>query len=198
MGQVVAEDLKQILGDLDVAEGWLIGGELRGASIPMSVTSEQAEIRVSVVVEAKLLRTLAGLLLGDENAPAAALEDMLREIANTAGGAVKRAASEEKVTVTTGLPINEARGLTRNEMTRCWTARINGERAQLGIIGEVHRRKNERLPVSKLQEGMVLSHDLRNDAGALIMPAGTRLTATTVTRMAGILGSRFVVEITAP
>jgi CheY-like chemotaxis protein len=197
MGPVIGTDLKGIFGDLAISEGWQVSGALRGASIPMSVVSERAEIRVSVVVEAQALRALAGIVLGDEDASPAALDDLLREVANTAGGAVKRAAALEKVAITIGLPINEARGPTSTEMTRCWTARIVSNKAQLGIIGEIHRARNERIPVSKLEEGMVLIRDVRNDAGALVMAAGTRLTATTVTRMSGMLGERFVVEVTA-
>jgi CheY-like chemotaxis protein len=198
MGELVGADLSQLIGELEVVEGWLMVGELRGACVPMSVPSEQAELRVSIVVEAKLVRTLAGMLLGDEGAPAAALDDMMREIANTAGGAVKRAALSDKLMVTTGLPVNEARGATRNEMTRCWTARIPGTETQLGIIGEVHKRTNQRLPMTKLQENMVLSRDVRNESGALVMTAGTRLTSTTIERLSGMLGARFVVDVTAP
>jgi CheY-like chemotaxis protein len=197
MGALVGADLSQLIGELEIVEGWLMAGELRGACVPMSVPSEQAELRVSIVVEAKLVRTLAGMLLGDESAPATALDDMMREIANTAGGAVKRAALADKLMVTTGLPVNEARGATRNEMTRCWTARIPGTETQLGIIGEVHKRTNQRLPMAKLEENMVLSCDVRNESGALVMTAGTRLTSTTIDRLVGMLGSRFVVDVTA-
>lgn len=198
MGTIVGEDLGQVLGPVTVTEGWQMIGEMRGARIPMSIASEQAEIRVSIVVEAKLLRTLAGLLLGDENSPDAALEDMLREIANTAGGAVKRAAEQENVEVTTGLPVNEGGEVTKNEMTRAWTAVIDGSDTHVGIIGEICKRANQRLPLSRAMEGMVITHDLRNDAGALLMPAGTRLTATAVARMVARLGPRFVVDVTVP
>jgi CheY-like chemotaxis protein len=198
MGAIVGEDLGQVLGPVTVTDGWQMTGEMRGARIPMSIASEEAEIRVSVVVEAKLLKTLAALLLGDENAPDAALEDMLREIANTAGGAVKRAAALEQVEITTGLPVNEGGEVTKNEMTRTWTAVIDGSKAQVGIIGEICKRANQRVPLSRAMEGMVITHDLRNDSGALLMPAGTRLTATAVARMVARLGPRFVVDVTVP
>ncbi len=69
MGRIIGEELKGIFGPLEVGEGWLVSGELRGACIPMSVVSEQAEIRVSIVVEAKVLRGLAALVLGEVDAP---------------------------------------------------------------------------------------------------------------------------------
>jgi CheY-like chemotaxis protein len=195
MGGIVGKDLSALAGPLHVAEGFLVSGDLHGASIPMSIASERAEIRVSVVVERRLVKSLAGLLLCDENPSEDAVKDMIREIANTAGGAVKRAAELEQLQLTTGLPVDEARGVTRREMTRCWTATIEGTQAQIGIIGEVNRRANQRIPLGKVQEGMVVAHDLRNEAGALIMPAGSRLTLSSVTRMVGLLGPRFVVDV---
>lgn len=196
MGHVVARELSDMVGQLEVSEGWLVSGELRGACIPMTIASENAEIRISVVIAAPFARSLTATLLGDEAATPEGMVDMLREIANTAGGAVKRAAAQEKLLVTTGLPLNEARGLTRNEFTKCWTAQIVGTETQLGIIGEILKHTTQRVPVAKLQEGMVISRDLRNDAGALVMPAGTRLTANAVSRMGTLLGSRYVVEVT--
>ncbi len=198
MGRFVAADLSELLGALELEESWLVAGELRGASIPMSIASEEAELRVSIVVESSVMSELSMLLLGDAHPSPEALADMLREVANTAGGAVKRAAGEEGITVTTGLPVSASSGPKRNEMTRCWTAKIAGSNAKIGIIGELHKRTNQRVPINGLQEGMVLSHDLRNDAGALLMPAGTRLTATAVSRMMSMLGARHVVDVTTP
>jgi DNA-binding response OmpR family regulator len=195
MGDIVAEDLSTLVGRLTVAEGFLVSGELHGASIPMSIASERAEIRVSIVVEKRLLKTLAGILLCDENSPPDAVRDMIREIANTAGGSVKRAASLEQLAVTTGLPVDQAGGVSRSEMTRCWTATMDGSSAQIGIIGEVNRRANQRVPLSKVHEGMVMGNDLRNQSGALIMPSGTRLTMSSVTRLVGLLGPKFVVDV---
>lgn len=197
LGSIVTEDLAQIVGPLAIQNGWSVNGELRGAFIPMTVASEQAEIRVSIVVEAKLLRTLAGILLGDENAPNESLDDMLREIANTAGGAVKRAAELENVNVTTGLPVNGGATSTQNETTSCWTAVLDsGVQARIGIIGEIRKQKNQRIPLAKAAEGMVITHDLRNESGALILPAGARLTQTSVGRMRQLLGPRFVIDVT--
>jgi CheY-like chemotaxis protein len=194
MGEVVAADLSGMVGPLNVAEGFLVCGELHGASIPMSIPSERAEIRVSVVVEKRFISALAGLLLCDESAPSDALRDMIREIANTAGGSVKRAAELEKIEVTTGLPVDEARAVT-SEISRCWTLTMEGSEARLGVIGEVNRRTNQRVALGQATEGMVMVHDLRSETGALILPAGTRLTATTIARAVGLVGPRFVADV---
>ncbi len=197
MGRVVSADLEQFFGEVEISEQWLVSGELRGASIPMSVTTENAEIRVSIVVQAQVIRQLAGILLGNEDATPPELDDMLRELANTAGGAVKRAADKEGVAVTTGLPVNDAPGPVHNEMTRCWTMRL-ATGGSIGIIGEIHRRSNQRVAAGKLQEGMILTHDVLTAAGATVMPAGTRLTMSAVRRLGSLLDPRTLVDVTLP
>ena len=194
MGALVGADLAGLVGPLQVAEGFLVSGEMHGASIPMSIVGERAEIRVSVVVEKRLLKPLAAILLYDENAPHEAVKDMIREIANTAGGSVKRAAELEKLQVTTGLPVDDTRAVT-SEMTRCWTVTVEGSQARIGIVGEVNRRANQRVALGQAREGMVMAHDLRNESGALIIPSGTRLTESSIARAVGLLGFRFVAEI---
>jgi CheY-like chemotaxis protein len=194
MGELVGVDLQGLIGPLEVAEGFLVSGELHGASIPMSIVSERAEIRVSVVVEKRLLKPLAGILLCDENASHEAVKDMIREIANVAGGSVKRAAELEKLQVTTGLPVDEARSIT-SEMTRCWTVTVAGSHARIGLVGEVNRRTNLRVHLGQAREGMVMAHDLRNETGALILPSGTRLTESSIARAVGLLGARFVADV---
>ncbi|MBK7395712.1 MAG: hypothetical protein IPJ34_05250 [Myxococcales bacterium] len=42
---------------------------------------------------------------------------------------------------------------------------------------------------------MVLARDLKNEAGVLLIPAGTRLTSSTVDRLTKLLGATFLVEV---
>jgi CheY-like chemotaxis protein len=197
LGEIAANDLSGLVGPLHVAEGFVVSGDIDGASIPMSIPGERAEIRVSIVIERKLLAPLAGILLCDENAPPSALQDMLREIVNTAGGAMKRAAELERVQITCGLPVDSTDGAAPGEMARAWTATLDGCSAKIGIVAEVNRRANQRVPIAQVREGMVTAHDLRNDTGALILPAGTRLTTSSVERLSGLLGARFVIDVMA-
>jgi CheY-like chemotaxis protein len=194
MGELVREDLSGLLGPLEVADGFLVSGKLEGASIPMSVAGERAEIRVSILVEECLVPKLAGLLLFDPAAPAAAVKDMIREMANTAGGAVKRSALLENLDITTGIPVDEARAVV-SDMARCWTLTMGGCGARIGLVGEVVRKVNQRMALGDAREGMVVAHDLRTEMGVLIMPAGTRLTASSIERAVGFLGRRFVADV---
>jgi hypothetical protein len=54
---------------------------------------------------------------------------------------------------------------------------------------------DQRVPASSLAEGMVLVHDVRNEGGILLAPAGSRLTSTTAAKLAQMLGPRFTLEV---
>jgi hypothetical protein len=171
--------------------------ELRGATIPMSLADEQLELRVSIVVDAAALQWVKTALLGDPNASTEAADDALRELANTAGGALKRAAFAENVSLTTGLPSTEPFGRPSAAQT-CWTLTLDGSDCRLAVTGEARERKNERVLSSKLTEGMTLAHDVRTEAGILLAPAGSRLTVTTAAKLAKVLGPRAFIEVAPP
>jgi CheY-like chemotaxis protein len=198
MGVVVAEEIGQMLGQsMQVTAGWSpeMTEETFCATLPLSLASVQTEVRVSIAVDAASLPALAGALLGDPGAPRDALEDIVREMANTAGGAVKRMAQTEDITLTIGLPVNEKVVAKEDDTMRCWVARLAEPKISIGVVGEVRRRENQRLAASLLKEGMVVAADLFSDSGALVLRAGTRLSATTAQRVAAILGQRHVVEV---
>jgi hypothetical protein len=56
----------------------------------------------------------------------------------------------------------------------------------------VKPRNPAHLPASHLREGMVLAENLLNDQGGLILPLGTRLTATAVDRLQKLVRTRKV------
>jgi DNA-binding response OmpR family regulator len=192
---VIAHDLAQTIGcplhfkskhqDPDT---WRV----RAGSISMSLTQHQLELRVTVVADNQALAWLAGTLLGDANATAESLSDMLRELANVAAGAVKRSMASERLVVVTGAPTNDV------PVSIDPASSLAGTLTEPGFFAwvvETKRRKNLRVSASKLAEGMVLVSDLRNEAGTLLAPAGTRLTSSAAERVRMILGERFVVEI---
>lgn len=198
MGAVVCEDLVAMLGQCaEPAPGSpkAFARDLRGATITMSLASEHVEIRVSVMAHQPSLKWLGDALLGDANAGDAAIDNVLRELANTAGGAIKRAALPENITLTTGLPTSETTVRFEGAGVQSWTLPLEEGRARLAIIGEIRKRENQRVAASNLREGMVLAHDLRAETGALLVAAGARLTSTSAQRLAQILGPRFFVEV---
>lgn len=198
MADGVARDLSDMVSQsVESTEGWpdKFSGSLRGATLNMSLTSARIEFRLSIIADDSSLRWLAEALLGDPKAQSAEVDDMLRELANTAGGSLKRAALAESVTLTTGIPATNAAARPRREGVRCWSVTIGGGLACLAVVGEVRQHERVCIAASKLREGMVVAEDLRNGVGALLVPAGTRLTATTVARVTETLGPQFVVEV---
>jgi DNA-binding response OmpR family regulator len=197
-GTVVAGDLAQVVGEcLAVTEGAPKNPRasiLRCATIPLSLATEGLEVRVSVIADPTALCAIAKAVMGDDALDDAGQRDLLRELANTAGGALKRAYGAENISLTTGLPVDDAAPLP-SETTRWWIGRAKDAGATLGFACEVRARKNERVPAAGLREGMVISSDLRNDSGALLVAAGTRLTATSAERVSRALGEMFLVEV---
>jgi hypothetical protein len=118
----------------------------------------------------------------------------LRELANTAGGALKRAALAENIALTTGIPFSETPAPTL-QAHDCWTLKLDTDDGCLALVGEIRERANQRVAASKLSEGMILAHDVRNESGILLAPAGSRLTATTANKLAQMLGPRFFLEV---
>jgi DNA-binding response OmpR family regulator len=197
LGSLVAEDLAQLAARaLTVSEGWpdRLPGEGRGAFIVMSLAGEQLEVRVSVAVDATALHWLRTALLGDPAASIEAVDDALRELANTAGGAFKRAALLENLTFTTGLPRTEPKVCVLGGHAG-WTLSLDGGDGCLTLGAEIRKISNQRISASSLSEGMVLVHDVRNDGGILLVSAGSRLTGTSAAQLRRLLGPRFFLDV---
>jgi CheY-like chemotaxis protein len=196
LGECVGGDLSQIVGErLVVKSGWpeRFGTAARSASIPMSLAGDELEVRVSICVDSATFDWIRSTLLGDPKAPDAAVDDVLREFANTAGGALKRTALEEKVTLTTGIPMNER--FTYSPEKSVWSLCLGQNGPCIAVVGDIRRKENIRVPASELREGMVLVHDLRNEGGVLLVPSGSRLTSSTATKLARLLGPRMFLEV---
>jgi hypothetical protein len=197
LSDIVTTDLELMLGrPLSISEGWpaTYEGEVLAATLPMSMPSAKLEVRVSIVADPGAQTFLARQLLQDENAAPDALHDMLGELANTAGGALKRAAIPEHATLTTGLPLTEMLDQDGIEDARCWTLALD-EHVSIGIVARIQRRRNIRVPAISVREGMVVVRDIRADSGTLLLSAGTRLTLTSARRLRALLSPNELVEV---
>jgi len=198
LGDLAAADLSTMAGHpFRVSKAWpkRFTHHLRSAMIPMSLAGDELEARISVVVDAITLRWVKSALLGNANASADAVDDALRELANTAGGAVKRAALAENVVLTTGIPTSTDNASSHFEQHSCWTLAPEGSDCFVAVVGEIRQRANQRVAASQLTEGMVLAHDVRNESGILLVPAGSRLTSTSAIKLSALLGPRFFLEV---
>ena len=197
LGPLVAEDLGEMAGQpFAVIPGWPahLSADAPCAAIPMSLAGDQLELRLSIVADAGALSWVRTSLLGDPAANDEATRDALRELANTAGGALKRAALAESITLTTGIPRDDSASRFPGKHL-CWSLRLKDGTGCLAVVGEIRSRGNARISAAELVEGMVLAHDIRSEGGLLFVPAGSRLTATSASRLAAMLGPRYFLEV---
>jgi DNA-binding response OmpR family regulator len=196
LGATVAEDLSQLVGgNLTATSGFpeSFGTGLCAARIPMSLAENQLEVRIWVVADKSGVDWLRTAVLGDPGADDAAMADVLREFANTAGGALKRSALLENVTLTTGIP--SSLPFTPSSGTSAWTLTLDGDERRLAIVAETCSKENQRVSAADLSEGMVVVHEVRSETGLLLVPAGSRLTSSTAAKLAKVLGRSFFVEV---
>jgi DNA-binding response OmpR family regulator len=197
LGPLVATDFAQIAGrPVNAVEGWpaSYSADLRCATVAMTMTQTQVEVRLSVVVDSAAQLWLKNEVLREPAATLGAIDDAVRELANTAGGCFKRPALAEGMVLTTGLPLT-APAPTREETINCWTLSIENSSVTMLLTCQVRRRGNQRLPASELTEGMVLLNDLRSRNGVLLASAGSRLTETTAAKLSQVLGARFYLDV---
>jgi len=196
LGPTVAADLGLLAGQtFTVAPGSpaALAAGLRCATIPMSLAGDQLEVRVSIAADATGLAWLRAAVLGDPGASEAMTDDVLRELANTAGGALKRSALGENVTLTTGIPASEQLAIMPSQ--NVWTLSLPDGSASIAVVGVIQSKENQRVLATNLSEGMVIVHDVRNAGGLLLVPAGSRLTSSTAAKLAKVLGPKFFLEV---
>jgi CheY-like chemotaxis protein len=198
LGDVVAADLAEMVGEfVRSTPGWPsnLGQPLRCATTVMSFPQEAAELLVSLAADPPTLTWLGAALLGDKAASDAAMDDVLRELASTAGGALKRAALQEHVAMTAGLPVTVASVRSAGESVAAFGLQCERAKVTLGLVAEVQRQYSRQVKASELREGMVVVHDVRRATGILIVPAGSRLTRTTAERLKVLLGPNSLLEV---
>lgn len=198
---IVTSDVADMLGmtfDIATSERSLDAAEL-GALLPLTIAAEGIEVCVAVGVDSPTQRALAEVMLGNADAPNAELCDMMREIGNVAAGAFKRMAAAEGKTFTTGLPQSRTSfdGFRRPAAKgrQSWIATSAGSPIQLRFEVEIRIRSPKRVLTTDLQEGMVVTCDLLNDTGALVLRGGTRLTESHLGHLPRILGAKRLVDV---
>ncbi len=163
-------------------------------AVSLSLAVEKIELQLSIGIEREMVAAFGGALL-DGDTSEAMLADALRELANVAGGALKRAAGHDATSVTIGLPTNASVEDASN--ARTWSA-TTSTGLRLRIAAVALPCKGRAVRRVELREGMVLGGDVRNQAGLLLVAAGTYLTSTTVDGLARTLDPNALVEVTEP
>lgn len=180
-----------------VAHGEGLADIAYGAELALTLASEELELRIAVGVGASSLKQLAGTIFGDPNAPESAQRDIVREMANLAAGAIKRAALDEGAAFTIGLPFDTDFARRRETFIaeQEFVLRGSGSATTVALRLTAISKGLTRVCVADLREGMVLARDLLNDVGNLLAPAGTRLTTSHITRLGRVLAAKAAIEV---
>lgn len=153
------------------------------AEIHVSVPEHDSEIVLGVGFDEPSAGVLSELLFG-EDLGLAMMRDAVQEFANTAGGALKRAASRDGVELTLGIPEQVAPNLGGAAYAR----NLESETFHMRVWAHTERLDNGLATVTELHEGMVLRDDVRDDDGTLVAPGGVAITQETVRRITAALG----------
>jgi DNA-binding response OmpR family regulator len=194
LGSIVSVELGEQLGSelhavADAPHAIAVSG-----AVSLSLAVEQIELQLSIGIEREMIAPLGAALL-DGDTSEVILADALRELANVAGGAIKRAAGNDATAMTIGLPTNACVENAPN--ARTWSATTStGLRLRIAAIARPCKGRAVRR--ASLREGMVLAGDVRNPAGLLLVAAGTYLTSTTVDALARTLEANALVEVSEP
>lgn len=173
---------------------------LSAAQIPLVMIDDHAQVDLAVGMDARSLQNIAVNIFGDRDTPQEALEDMLRELANTLGGALKRAAEDDNVNMTTGLPTNldpSSFGSAQASAKRHFSLISTDQSIQVAIEVELRKTGQQQVKIGELREGMVLTRDLFNANGTLLVRSGARLTSSNISRIHQLVSTHLVVAIAA-
>lgn len=164
------------------------------AHIIATSPEDGTEVEMLVGLTADWGNALAELVFGGPVLPAA-MGDIVREIANSVGGAFKRTAMSEGVTVTIGLP-QDCPATEVMVAERVWLAECDQFKVMLGM--SAGSNEAQRVRASDLKPGMVLKHEVRNAAGALLVAAGTAVTERTAERLVEFCGASALFDVLEP
>ena len=187
-----ASELGELLG-LPLAIG-PAAAATETATVVLSLSAQKVEIHLAVGVDARGGKNLCERLLGGP-AGVDVLRDTLREIANTLGGAFKRAALVDGQVFSLGLPTSTG-AMTADASARAWGL-VGGSMA-FTVTTVVRTSRPKACKAASLLEGMVLPQDIRSAQGVMMLSTGTALTERTVQRIVEILGESALVHVTQP
>jgi hypothetical protein len=146
------------------------------------------------------LEGIGRILLGGGRATKEDLADMVREMANVAGGALVTAADAEGVALTLGVPYDA-------EPERDWTETTGTvQEFVLGLAGvslefsvriSTRSRALRELALGDLCAGMTVARPITTADGTVLAPAGASLTASTVAVIRGAMSPNVRVTVLA-
>lgn len=165
---------------------------LNTSAIALTLATDHLQIELGIGVDERTRDHLSDVLLGGDST-VEAISDALREMANTAGGAIRRAALDDGMCFAMGLPTND--NVFGSEKRRRGFAITDANGLYLECVVTVSANRSKRIDVADLCEGMVIATDILDESGNILVASGGSLTATTAERIRAVLARGSQVEI---
>ncbi len=166
--------------------------------ITLSNAQHQLEMRIALGTDAVSGKHLAVHLFGPEGIDL--IPDMLSELANNVMGALKTSFSKESLAFTGGLPQQiEVKEVLRPTVTYAHQAAFALRMADAAILVHlsIRGKSNLILRPATLREGMILSKDVFNARGLLMLQGGTRLSLNMIEKIVSTLPEKSQLEVMA-
>lgn len=163
-------------------------GDAFVAEVLLAAPLRELEISLSVVVETASMKRLGAHLLGDEDLEGA--EALVLEVANIMMGTMKTAFSAHDFAFTGTLPTREKLAASRLMLNRSRVRKrfaISADGSEIELWLRANDKRNKIVFGYALREGLIVSEDVYNSDGALLIKAGSRLTQTTAERLSGLV-----------
>lgn len=175
--------------ELAVAQGNqpISGEDGVSAHLQMVNPSQMIAIDVGLYASRDVGRHLCTLLIGESNPEEQMVIDLLGELCNNVLGTAKEALRTDSVDFTMGVPRgNETitHKALREALSPVTIVTYVAEKVKIHAVLGLRPVPRLTVPANSLEERMILAESLFNRAGALIAPAGTRVTEAVATRIA--------------
>jgi hypothetical protein len=160
------------------------------AEIHLTLPDHGAEVVLGLGFDAASASALSVLLFG-EDLGLEMMRDAVQEFANTAGGAVKRAAHRDGLTFSLGLPTPDIAHIH----DAIYGRRLIAEAFSLSVWAHTLQLDDTHKRVCDLQEGAVLAEAVLGADGSVLAEAGAVVTHDTMRRLGAELDDDAVVLV---
>jgi hypothetical protein len=165
------------------------------ATLSMVSTESLSELAVAIVASRASGTALAKAIVRAPYADDMLIRELLSEMCNNVLGAIKTAMRDDGYAFTLGIP-RPTSTITANELRAAFTGHAVfgydiGE-AELHVILGARLTTHVPVTVANLTEGMIVAQNVLAGSDMIMVPAGTRLSATTIQRLVRQLPGRTV------
>lgn len=178
----------QVVGHVRIPAGCM------GASIGLTDVENELGLEITFLTVAATAHNVAAMFTGDPSiVDDDVVKDVMLELANSGMGAVRAAFLSEEFRFAASTPKPLASVALSNLTERVEAKRILTFRSGEDVVFVVVTVRNQgriKLRAGALREGMVVASDVTNEAGVLLVRAGTRLTETAASRVAKLVPNK--------